>query len=70
MKLKFNHFLDELSEFLAKRKGLLLIIGIIFVVLNLILQFFPGMGWLASVNLFLHLGIILAIVGILLAWAL
>ena len=38
-------------------------------ILNLIFQIFP-VGWLTTSNLFLHLGIILALVGVLLAWAL
>jgi hypothetical protein len=67
---KFNQFLDQLSEFFAQRKGLLPMFGIALVILNLIFQMIPGMGWLATSNLFLHLGVILAIVGMLLAWAL
>ena len=67
---KFNQLLDHLSDFFAHRKGLLLIVGLIFVVINLILQLIPGIGWLASSNIFLHFGIILAIIGILLAWVL
>jgi hypothetical protein len=66
---KFSIFLDHASEFIAARKGLLPLIGLALVILNLLLQIFPA-GWLTSSNLFLHLGIILALVGILLAWAL
>ena len=67
---KFNQLLDRTSEFLAQRKGLLPLLGIVLVVINGILQFVPASGWVASTNLLLHLGIILAILGILLAWAL
>ncbi len=67
---RFNQFLDQLSEYFAHRKGLLPMVGIVLVILNLIFQAIPGMGWLASSNLFLHLGVILAIVGMMLAWAL
>jgi hypothetical protein len=67
---KFNQLLDHLSDYFAHRKGLLPIVGLIFVVINLILQLIPGIGWLASLNIFLHFGIILAIIGILLAWVL
>lgn len=70
MLAKFNQFLDSLSEFLAHRKGLLPFIGIIFVVINGIIQFVPGIGWLVESNIFLHLGVIIAVLGILLAWAL
>jgi len=66
---KFSRFLDRISEFLAARKGLLPLIGLLLVVINFILQFF-SMGWIAESNLFLHLGLILAIIGFLLAWAL
>jgi hypothetical protein len=65
-----NKFLDWISEFLAHRKGLLLFISILLVLVNFILQLVPGSGWLAHNNLFLHLGVILGLVGILLAWAL
>jgi hypothetical protein len=64
-----SRFLDRASEFIVARKGLLPILGILLVTANLILQFFPA-GWLASSNLLLHLGIIVALLGILLAWAL
>ena len=65
-----NRFLDWISEFLAHRKGLLLLISIFLVVINFIFQLIPGMGWLASSNLFLHLGVILGLIGIMVAWAL
>lgn len=67
---KFNQLLDRISEFLAQRKGLLPLLGIVLVVINGILQFVPASGWVASTNLLLHLGVIVAILGILLAWAL
>lgn len=66
---KLSRFLDRISEFLAARKGLLPLIGLLLVVINFILQFF-SIGWIAESNLFLHLGLILAIIGFLLAWAL
>jgi len=67
---KFNRLLDHISEFLAQRKGLLPLIGIVLVLINGILQFIPASGWVSDTNLLLHLGIIIAILGILLAWAL
>jgi hypothetical protein len=66
---RFNRFLDRLSEFLAHRKGLLPLIGLALVVISLVFQFFPG-NWLAETDVLLHLGIIVAILGFLLAWAL
>ncbi len=66
---KFNQLLDWMSEYLAARKGLLPIIGLILIAANFILQFF-SLGVIVESNLLLHLGIILAILGFLLAWAL
>jgi hypothetical protein len=65
-----SKLLDHMSEFLAHRKGLLPIIGLILIVINLIIQFiFPG-SFLATTNLSLHIGLIVAIFGLMLAWAL
>ncbi|GJQ35896.1 MAG: hypothetical protein HS100_18965 [Anaerolineales bacterium] len=65
-----SKMLDFLSEYLAHRKGLLPIIGLALILLNLLLQFiFPG-SILATANLCLHLGLIVAIFGLMLAWAL
>jgi len=59
-----------MSEFFAHRKGLLPIIGLILIVFNLLIQFiFPG-SLLATSNLFLHIGLIFAIFGLMLSWAL
>jgi len=62
--------IDRFSEFLARRRGLPVIIAILLVAINLILQFIPGLEWLARTNLFLHLGVIIGLLGILLAAAL
>jgi hypothetical protein len=66
----FNRFLDAASEFFAHRKGLLPFLGIFLIALNAILQYVPGGGTLEDTNLFLHLGAIIAILGLMLAWAL
>jgi hypothetical protein len=70
MRPRFNRFLDTASEYFAHRKGLLPTVGILLVLANAVMQFTPGAGWLAETDLLLHLGIIVALVGILLAWAL
>lgn len=67
---KLNAFLDVTSDFLAVRKGLIPLIGMILILANAVLQFYPGTGLLVETNLLLHLGIILAILGFMLAWAL
>ncbi len=67
---KISGFIDLLSEFLAARKGLIPLIGIIFVIMNFGFQFIPGLGVIADNNLFLHLGIIVSVFGLLLAQAL
>ncbi|HTX89912.1 MAG TPA: hypothetical protein VMC09_01735 [Anaerolineales bacterium] len=61
--------LDRISEYLASRKGLLPLLGIFFIIVNFILQFFPT-GLIGQSNLFLHLGLVVAIFGLMLAWAL
>jgi len=70
MKKRINQWIDTLSDFLAYRKGLLPMVGVVLIVINLILQIFPGSGWIVDSNLFLHLGVVLSIVGFMLAWAL
>jgi len=65
-----SKLLDRMSEYLAHRKGLLPIIGLLMIVINLVIQFiFPG-SFLAASNLFLHIGLITAILGLMLSWAL
>ena len=65
-----SRLFDRVSDFLAARKGLLPLIGLVFILLNLALQFILPPGWLVSSNPFLHLGLSIAIIGFLLAWAL
>jgi len=67
---KLNKFLDRLSEYLAARKGLLILIGIVLVAINWILRLIGQPIWLIHSDPLLHIGIIVALIGILLAWAL
>ncbi len=65
--------LKRLSEFLASHRGLPVLVGALLVVLNFILQLLPPwivIGWLADVDLFLHLGIIVGFFGLLIGDAL
>ena len=67
---KFNRFLDRASNFLAHRKGLLPLTGALLVVVNFLLNAAGLSGWFISTDFFLHLGVLLAIIGFVLAWAL
>ena len=60
-----NDFIDKLSEFLSKYPGLLPLIGLVLIILNLILQIFPG-NWFVDRNILLHLGLIVGLIGLLL----
>lgn len=62
---------DRASDYFARRKGLLPLIGILFVMINYVLPFIFGLdNLITGSNLFLHLGVIVAIFGMMLAWAL
>jgi hypothetical protein len=65
-----NRILDNLSAYFADRKGLLPLLGLLLVLVNGMLRVFWAGSWLSSTDLFLHLGVITAIIGFLLAWAL
>lgn len=65
-----SKLLDTLSNYLAHRKGLLPIIGLVLILLNLLLQFIIPGSLIVTTNLFLHVGLIVAIFGLMLAWAL
>ena len=65
-----SKLLDQLSEFLAHRKGLLPIIGMLLIIFNLILQFIIPGSLLAVSNLLLHIGLLVSIFGLMLSWAL
>ncbi|MFZ5920471.1 MAG: hypothetical protein ACOYY3_05400 [Chloroflexota bacterium] len=69
--MKFlSRLLDQISEFLAHRKGLLPLVGVLLILLNLFLQFVIPGSWLATTNLSLHIGLVIALFGLMLAWAL
>ena len=69
MKNAVSRLLDNASSFFARRKGLLPIIGILLIVFNFILRLVSA-NWMTDNDLLLHLGIIIAIIGIMLHWAL
>ena len=65
-----SRLVDNASNYFARRKGLLPLLGILLVIINYILPFIFGLNMVTASNLFLHLGVIIAIFGLMLAWAL
>ena len=65
-----SRVVDKASDYFSRRKGLLPMIGMALIVVNYFLPFIFGLNWLTGSNLFLHLGILIAIFGMMLAWAL
>ncbi|MEJ2759384.1 MAG: hypothetical protein P8046_12965 [Anaerolineales bacterium] len=62
--------LDKLSEYLAVRKGLLPLLGTAMILVNFLLEIFLPGAYITRIDLFLHVGLILAIFGIVLGTAL
>jgi hypothetical protein len=65
-----SRLVDNASNYFAHRKGLLPLLGILLVIINFILPFIFGINVITGSNLFLHVGVIVAIFGMMLAWAL
>jgi len=68
-----NELLQKASDFLARHKGLPVIIGIGMILLNLLLNLLPTwpvVSWFAATDILLHLGAALGLFGILLGDAL
>lgn len=66
----FSKLVDNASNYFAHRKGLLPLIGILLVIINYILPLLIGWNFVTTSNLFLHVGVIVAIFGMMLSWAL
>jgi len=66
----FSQSLDRTSNFLAARKGLLPLCGIGMILLNFLLVSLLPDWFISRTNLLLHLGLIVALIGQMLAWAL
>ena len=62
--------MQKLADFLERMKGLPILIGILLVILNFVLQHIPGLAFLDDSNLLLHLGVVVGLLGVLLAEAL
>jgi hypothetical protein len=65
-----SRLLDAIGQYLAHRKGLLPLLGLLLVMCNLLLRILAPQAWLSATDLLLHVGILLAILGFLLARAL
>lgn len=66
-----SKLLDQASDFFAHRKGLLPLLGLGLIVLNfLLVSLLPAQSYLVRANPFLHLGLLIAIIGLMLSWAL
>lgn len=68
---QISKLLDVASEYLARRKGLLPLVGIGLIILNLlVVSILPADWYIVHSNLLLHLGLVAALFGLILAWAL
>ena len=68
---QLSKFLDVISNYLAHRKGLLPLAGVGLILLNwLLATILPGDWFIIKSNLFLHLGLIVALLGLMLSKAL
>ncbi len=65
-----SRVVDNASDYFAHRKGLLPMLGMLLIFINYFLPFIFGLNWLTGSNLFLHLGVLIAIFGLMLARAL
>jgi hypothetical protein len=63
-------FATAVANSLAERRGVPLMLAFVLVMLNFLAQFIPALGWFAEYDVLLHLGVLLAIAGVLLASAL
>lgn len=61
--------MQKLADFLERVRGLPILIGILLVILNFIVQYIAGLAFLADGNLLLHLGVVVGLLGVLLAEA-
>ena len=69
--------LDMLSYYIAYHKGVPILVGVGLALIGLILSFFPALsqstgfwGWVVQSHLFLYLGVIVGLLGILIGDAL
>lgn len=64
---RINEVVERINGFLMRKPGALPLAGVGLIVVNFVLQLFPGPeAWIVRSNLFLHLGLVLSVVGLLL----
>jgi hypothetical protein len=66
---KLLAFIQRIADLLEGVKGLPTLIGILLVILNFIVQYIPSLAFLSDSNLLLHLGVVVGLLGVLLAEA-
>ena len=62
-----SKLIDAIGQYLAHRKGLLPLLGLLLILVNLGLRLLAPASWLAGTDLCLHLGVLVAVFGLLLA---
>ena len=67
-----SHLLDRVSDYVANHRGAPIFWAVGFVVINFVLRLIPGtqLGFIESSDVFLHVGIIIGLLGLLLSEAL
>jgi len=68
----FSRLIDRISDYIAAHRGAPILLGVALVMLNYLLVIIPGvqLGFVEETNLFLHLGVIVGLIGVLLGDAL
>jgi hypothetical protein len=68
----FSRWLDRISDYIAAHRGVPILLAVGLVVLNYILRMIPGtqLGFVESTDLFLHLAVVVGLLGVLLGEAL
>jgi hypothetical protein len=68
----FSRLIDRMSDYISGHRGVPVLLGVALVVLNYVLLIIPGvqLGFVEETNLFLHVGVIVGLVGVLLGDAL
>jgi hypothetical protein len=67
-----SRLIDRTSDYISGHRGVPILLGVALVVLNYILLIIPGvqLGFVETTNLFLHVGVIVGLIGVLLGEAL